>query len=245
MNKLLTLVTQGTRKIQENAVAAIGAIASAAESEFLPYLPLLANPFLTMMSQKEETYLVLRARATEAIGMVAVAVGKKPFEPYLKQFFEVVLQGLSLDFSELSESSFNFFSNLALTLEQDFTPFLSFIMPTILESATSSSGLIPKEDEEGGSGIFEGDDEDDDEEDDEEGGGSSSYSVHDSFLDEKTAATQAIGVLASCTKAAFLPYLEQSLHTLEDLAQYFHEEVRHATVISMSRKLLPVSFPVL
>ena len=46
------------------------------------------------------------------------------------------------------------------------------------------------------------------------------------ILDEKAAATLALGSYAEETLVAFAPYLERSLEVVLGLADYFHEEVR-------------------
>lgn len=60
-------------------------------------------------------------------------------------------------------------------------------------------------------------------------------SVRTSFLYEKSAACQAIGSFASHAKAAFIPYIDQSIAVLNPLLNYFHEDVRSAALVSIQR----------
>ncbi|WCJ19909.1 ARM repeat superfamily protein [Euphorbia peplus] len=57
-----------------------------------------------------------RARATELVRMVAMAVGRTRMEPILAPFMEAAISGFRLDFSELREYTHGFSSNVAETL---------------------------------------------------------------------------------------------------------------------------------
>ncbi len=60
-------------------------------------------------------------------------------------------------------------------------------------------------------------------------------SVRTSFLDEKSAACQAIGSFAVHTGAAFIPYVDKSIASLNPLLAYFHADVRCAAIVSLQR----------
>ena len=47
-------------------------------------------------------------------------------------------------------------------------------------------------------------------------------------LDEKAAAAQALGIYAAEAREAFAPHIEDALATLVAMANYFHDDVRHA-----------------
>jgi len=78
---------------------------------------------------------------------------------------------------------------------------ITLVFLTFLHLSTSSTDS-EEEDIPG----YESDSEEDEEDDDDK---PMNWSVHTSFLDEKAIACQAIGVIASNTKAAFFPYLEK------------------------------------
>lgn len=63
------------------------------------------------------------------------------------------------------------------------------------------------------------------------------FSVRTGVLDEKAAATQALGSFALHTKAAFMPYLEEALKVMQKHAGYFHEDVRIQAVIAFQHLL--------
>ena len=53
-------------------------------------------------------------------------------------------------------------------------------------------------------------------------------------LDEKAAATQALGIYAKHAGAGFAPYVEQTLATLLRMALYFHDDVREQAYEALS-----------
>ena len=46
------------------------------------------------MKQQSNELLTLRCRATECVGAVAIAIGKDKFQPFLKDFMQLAVQGL-------------------------------------------------------------------------------------------------------------------------------------------------------
>nr|GFC50302.1 ARM repeat superfamily protein [Tanacetum cinerariifolium] len=57
-------------------------------------------------------------------------------------------------------------------------------------------------------------------------------------LDEKAAATQALGLFALHTKSAYAPYLEESLRILVKHSTYFHEDVRLQAITGLKNILI-------
>lgn len=53
-------------------------------------------------------------------------------------------------------------------------------------------------------------------------------------LDEKAAATQALGIYAKATLANFAPYIEEVLKVLLRMAAYFHDDVREQAYEALS-----------
>jgi hypothetical protein len=111
-------------------------------------------------------------------------------------------------------------------------------MPFTLASCNLDDGQVLFDDNpttsssKGGFGALSSDDDSDDE--DRRHG--ASLSIRTGVLDEKSAATQALGLYAQHTGAAFLPYLEEALMLLKKLAGYFHEDVRLQAVQSLERE---------
>lgn len=77
-----------------------------------------------------EKIIVLRARATECIGLCALAVGE-PAKGIVNEAMSLALSGLELGFSELNEFTFGFFCNICELLGTDFASFLPVVMPHV------------------------------------------------------------------------------------------------------------------
>lgn len=101
----------------------------------------------------DKSQLILRARATECIGLAIHAVWKKHtylLIPHLFVFFlkkvgpsarqfvpeamNLALAGLNEEFAELKEFTYGFFSNIAEAVTTDFAPYL----PVVMEHVSSS-----------------------------------------------------------------------------------------------------------
>ena len=58
--------------------------------------------------------------------------------------------------------------------------------------------------------------------------------MHAGILDEKAAATQALGLYAKATLELFRPYVERTLATLQRMSGYFHDDVREQAYDSLA-----------
>lgn len=237
MGRLLTALQNSPRHLQETCMSAIGSVATAAEQAFVPYAERVLEMMKVFMVLTNDEDLCSRARATELVGIVAMAVGRIRMEPILPPFIEAAISGFSLDFSELREYTHGFFSNVAELMDDGFTQYLEHVVPLAFSSCNLEDGSAVDIDE-----------SDDDENTSGFGGVSSddeahaeprvrNISIRTGVLDEKAAATQAIGLFALHTKNSFAPYLEDSLKIMVKHAGYFHEDVRLQAVIALKHML--------
>ncbi|KAI3805139.1 hypothetical protein L1987_27228 [Smallanthus sonchifolius] len=239
MGKLFAALQTSKRMLQETCMSAIGSVASAAEQAFLPYaervLELMKN-FLVLTSDED---LRSRARATELVGIVAMIVGRARMEPILPPFIEAAISGYGLEYSELREYTHGFFSNVAEILEDGMVQYLPHVVPLAFASCNLDDG----------SAVDIDDSDDDNENVNGFGGVSSDDEAHDEprmrnisirtgVLDEKAAATQALGLFALHTKSAYAPYLEESLRILVKHSSYFHEDVRLQAITGLKNILI-------
>jgi len=144
-----------------------------------------------------------------------------------------------LDYSELREYTHGFFSNVAEILGDSFTQYLPHVVPLVFSSCNLDDGSavdIDDADDENGFGGVSSDDDDDVNDEPRV----RNISVRTGVLDEKAAATQAIGFFALHTKSAYAPYLEESLKILIRHSGYFHEDLRLQAVISLKHILTAV-----
>jgi hypothetical protein len=99
MTKLLQLLQSvESMNVQITVLGAISAVASAARKvpgSFVPYFPVILTVLQSALGASDDSFLRLRARATECAGDVAIAVGREVFEPY----FEVCAIVLYICFS--------------------------------------------------------------------------------------------------------------------------------------------------
>ncbi|KAH7569802.1 hypothetical protein JRO89_XS05G0002100 [Xanthoceras sorbifolium] len=232
MGKLLAALQNSPRKLQETCMSAIGSVAAAAEQAFIPYAERVLELLKNFMVLTNDEDLRSRARATELLGIVAMSVGRARMEPILPPFIEAAISGFALEFSELREYTLGFFSNVAEIMDDGFAQYLPHVVPLAFSSCNLDDGSavdIDESDDENlnGFGGVSSDDE-------------AHYeprvrniSIRTGVLDEKAAATQAIGLFAFHTKNSYAPYLEESLKILVRHSGYFHEDVRLQAVISL------------
>ncbi|XP_021731192.1 importin-4-like [Chenopodium quinoa] len=238
MGKLLAALQNNPRNLQETCMSAIGSVASAAEQAFLPYaervLELMKN-FLVLTNDED---LRSRARATELVGIVAMSVGRERMEPILPPYIEAAIAGFGLEYSELREYTHGFVSNVAEILDDGFVKYLPHVVPLAFSSCNLDDGSAIDIDESDGDENVNG-----------FGGVSSDDEVHDEprvrnisvrtgVLDEKAAATQALGLFALHTRSFYAPYLEETLKILVRHSGYFHEDVRLQAIIALKNILI-------
>ncbi|KAJ1686897.1 hypothetical protein LUZ63_018287 [Rhynchospora breviuscula] len=238
MARLITSLQTSPRNLQETCMSAIGSLASAAEGAFIPYAEKVLELMKGFMVLTNDPDLVARARATELVGIVAMAVGRTRMENIIPPFIEAALSGFTLDFSELREYTHGFFSNIAEILDAGFTQYLPHVVPLAFVSCNLDDGsavdIDDSDDDENGLGGVSSD------EDTEDRARVRNISVRTGVLDEKAAATQALGYFALHTKSAFAPYFEEALKILVRHSGYFHEDVRLQAVISLKHILTAI-----
>ncbi|KAL1539192.1 importin-4 [Salvia divinorum] len=233
MGKLLGALQNSPRNLQETCMSAIGSVASAAEQAFLPYAERVLELMKIFMVLTNDEDLRSRARATELAGIVAMSVGRARMEPILPPFIEAAISGFSLDFSELREYTHGFFSNVAELLEDAFSQYLPHVVPLAFSSCNLDDGSavdVEESDEDDNVNGFGGVSSDDEAHDEPR---VRNISVRTGVLDEKAAATQALGLFALHTKSSYSLYIEETLKILVRHSTYFHEDVRLQAITSL------------
>ncbi|EFJ36956.1 hypothetical protein SELMODRAFT_140759 [Selaginella moellendorffii] len=203
MERLVATLQCSRRDLQETCMSAICSTAAAAQSAFIPYAPgvlELMKSFLVLTADED---LPARARATELVGIIGTAVGRQYIEPVLPSFVEAAISGFSLDYTELREYSHGFFSSVAEILEGDLEQYLPRLVPLAYATCDLDDGTtvdFEVENEDGEFGDVSSDDGDDNNQN------LRNVSIRTGVLDEKAAATQALGAFALHSKGAFMPY---------------------------------------
>ncbi|CAK9160525.1 unnamed protein product [Ilex paraguariensis] len=233
MGKLLAALQSSPRNLQETCMSAIGSVASAAEQAFIPYAERVLELMKIFMVLTNDEDLRSRARATELVGIIAMSVGRTRMEPILPPFVEAAISGFALEFSELREYTHGFFSNVAEILEDGFSQYLPHVVPLAFSSCNLDDGSavdIDDSDEDGNVNGFGGVSSDDEAHDEPR---VRNISIRTGVLDEKAAATQALGLFALHTKSSYALYLEDSLKIFVRHSTYFHEDVRLQAIIGL------------
>ncbi|TYJ99765.1 importin-4 isoform X1 [Cucumis melo var. makuwa] len=205
MGKLLSALQTSPRNLQETCMSAIGSVAAAAEQAFLPYAERVLELMKIFMVLTKDEELCSRARATELVGIVAMSAGRTRMEQILPPFIEAAIAGFGLDFSELREYTHGFFSNVAEILDDGFVKYLAHVVPLAFSSCNLDDGSavdIDESDDENVNG-FGGVSSDDEAHDEPR---VRNISIRTGVLDEKAAATQALGLFALHTKSSYAPY---------------------------------------
>ncbi|KAJ0971623.1 hypothetical protein J5N97_019582 [Dioscorea zingiberensis] len=235
MGRLVASLQSSPRNLQETCMSAIGSIAVAAEQAFIPYAEKVLELMKSFMVLTNDEDLRSRARATELVGIIAMDVGRMRIEPILPPFIEAALSGFALEFTELREYTHGFFSNVAEILGDGFIKYLPHVVPLAFSSCNLDDGsAVDIDDSESIENGFGGVSSDDDTNDEPR---VRNISIRTGVLDEKAAATQAIGMFALHTKAAYAPFLEESIKILIRHSGYFHEDVRLQAIISLKHIL--------
>ena len=132
MTKLLKILEHAPLEEKEMAFTTISALAAAADHEFVRFAKPVISFCRHAMSSIDPKLILLRARATECLGIVAVSIGAKYMNPLVKPFLGLALDGLNLNQAhELSEYTVSLFSNFCTMLGPDFLPFCRVIVPIV------------------------------------------------------------------------------------------------------------------
>lgn len=218
-------------------MSAIGSVASAAEEAFVPYAERVLELMKNFMVLTNDEDLCSRARATELVGIVAMSAGRTRMESILPPFIEAAISGFSLEFSELREYTHGFFSNVAEILGDGFAQYLPHVVHLAFSSCNLDDGsAVDVDDSDGDENIhgFGGVSSDDEAHDEAR---VRNISIRTGVLDEKAAATQALGLFALHTKKFYAPYLEETLRIMVKHSAYFHEDVRLQAIIGLKHVL--------
>lgn len=237
MGRLLAALQNSPRNLQETCMSAIGSVAAASEQAFIPYAERVLELMKVFMVLTNDEDLCARARATELVGITAMSVGRLRMEPILPPFLEAAIAGFGLEFSELREYTHGFFSNVGEILDEGFAQYLPHVVPLVFASCNLDDGSavdIAESDADENNNGFGGVSSDDEAHDEPR---VRNISIRTGVLDEKAAATQAIGLFALHTKSSYAPYLEESLRILVRHSGYFHEDVRLQAVIALKHIL--------
>jgi hypothetical protein len=239
MSKMGELLQAPALELRELALSVIATAAGAAGEHFARFFEPTMMHVLTCMQLTADEELSLRARATECGGVLLAScpdMGKVMLKDDAHGYVRMAMQGLSLDSNELREYTYGAFANMALLLKEEVGALAGTLLPMLLTSIESEDGVAAEYDDED-DGAARGLGGDDSEGDDD----IRAITVRTAWLDEKAAAVFCLGNIAEAMGAGFLPHLELCWEAVDNVAQYFHEDVRQ-NVQACMQKLWMVSF---
>ncbi|KAL8159533.1 hypothetical protein V2J09_001070 [Rumex salicifolius] len=237
VSKLLVLLQNGKQMVQEGALTALASVADSSQEYFQKYYDAVM-PYLKtiLINATDKSNRMLRAKAMECISLVGMAVGKEKFRDDAKQVMEVLmsLQGSQMEADDpITSYMLQAWARLCKCLGQDFLPYMSVVMPPLLQSAqlkpdvtitsADSDNEIDDSDDESMETITLGD---------------KRIGIKTSVLEEKATACNMLCCYADELKEGFFPWIDQVAQILVPLLKfYFHEEVRRAAVSAMPELL--------
>eukprot|EP01080_Neovahlkampfia_damariscottae_P001706 gene1706-475_t len=228
MQTIMELLTKGSRRVQEIAISAISPVALAIGANFLPYCDTIFKLMTELMIQLSSDDIILRCKATECIGNIAVAIGKQNFAPLATGYMKIATEGLSIDSCELREYSYGFFQNIATCLEEDFAVFLPTIFNLMIHSTVCEDSVA--QDENKTTSFLNDEEEEDDEDEEEDYLNDLKLEVRTSVIDEKAAAISALGVICEVCKEKYLPYWKHTYESFIVNTSHYHEDIKRFAV---------------
>ncbi|XP_076938844.1 uncharacterized protein LOC143607196 isoform X1 [Bidens hawaiensis] len=236
VSKLLVLLQNGKQMVQEGALTALASVADSSQEYFQKYYDAVM-PYLTaiLVNANDKANRMLRAKAMECISLVGMAVGKEKFRNDAKQVMEVLmsLQGSQMATDDPTTSyMLQAWARLCKCLGQDFLPYMSVVMPPLLQSAQLKPDVVIT------SANSDNEIDSDDESMETITLGDKRIGIKTSVLEEKATACNMLCCYAEELKEGLYPWIDQVAPILVPLLKfYFHEEVRKAAVSAMPELL--------
>ncbi|PVU92036.1 hypothetical protein BB559_003865 [Furculomyces boomerangus] len=222
MQQLIAQLDNGSIIVKPMALAAIGSAAHAAGKEFSPYFKEVMARIGHAMSlaDSEESYS-LRGVATDTAGTLAEAMGKEEFRPYLEDTMRLAFQGMSMNASTLRDCGFCFFGVLSRVFGEEFSKYLSIIVPELLKTFAMDETSVTQE----ATDLLENKSMDEDEDNE--------FSVNTAISNEMEVAADCAGEIFANTRSGFLPYVTEVVTQIVRLLNNYSDTVRKSAVSSL------------
>ncbi|KAL8690553.1 MAG: hypothetical protein Q9218_004030 [Villophora microphyllina] len=233
LSHLMRLLRSPKRYVQEQALSTIATIADSAETAFGKYygtlMPLL---FDVLKEEQSKEYRLLRAKAMECATLIALAVGKERMGQDaidLVQLLGSIQENITDADDPQSSYLLHCWGRMCRVLGSDFIPYLSGVMPPLLELAGAKADIQLLDDEEQINDVQQ-----------QEGWElvplkGKVIGIKTSTLEDKHMAIELIVIYAQQLEAAFAPYVLEIMEkvSLPGLAFFFHDPVRIASAKSV------------
>ncbi|CAG9464330.1 unnamed protein product [Pedinophyceae sp. YPF-701] len=242
ISKLIELLQQsGQRLVQEGALTALASVADAAQAHFVKYydhvMPLLSNVLVSVANKEQR---MLRAKALECASLVGMAVGKEKFGRDANAIIDVMKRlqeggtnptgAADDDDDPIASYMQQAWTRICKCLGADFIPYMSWVMPPLIRSASITPDVqVLEDDEEAAEDV---------EDVDTIHVGDKRIVIHTATLEEKATACNMLYCYVDELGAGFAPWAEEVVQVMAPLCSfYFHDEVRKAAVMSVPELL--------
>ena len=235
----LELLSQGRSYVKESALTATASLAEACQEDFIPYWEKTAETIFAILNTNNKELKTARGNAIEAFSLLGEAVGREEFKKVANAVIEKMVQIQTNQVDKIDPQT-NFllasWHRIASTLQEDFTPYLDYIMPSIFKLVEdiiqAQKEMAENEDNEDESSIVSNVINQDKKSTDEQVK-SYFHSVNTSESDEVTTAVKMMRGFALELQAGYIKYLERTSEILAHLIENSqNEEVRVAVAES-------------
>ena len=239
LEKLHGLLGRNVRRVQEQAVTAVASVADVAEEDFAPF-------YDGFMPALKRCCAAPRARSTGCCAARRWSASRSSASRWARRFGGDAREVMELLIAtqtgtlEPDDPQVSFLlqacARVCKCLGPDFTPYLPFVIPPLLESAQIDPELhVTDADDDDGAG---------DEEGMESvtvairGQGHKRITIRTSALEEKATACSMLHSYAAELKAGFLPYVQDVARILVPLIKFHYmDDVRTASMMAMPELL--------
>lgn len=214
---------QGNVKRQKKAITFIAVIAGQVDDAFAPYyghlMPLLKQVIESTLHKTEERQLL--GKCFECISLLARAVGRNGFRADAEQIMQAMIQATKVpnlpNNDPVKEYMMAASERICATMKQDFLPFVSHILPGVLERFT----LAPRE--------FTGGDEVDDNDEVnltlmQENGQVKVMIMYSSEIQDLKAALECVHTFVEELAAAYAPFVGETAKALLPVFDFCMED---------------------
>lgn len=229
---LLSITNDFTLK--GSIVAAISSAAFSSGKSFLPFFqPTIAalEPFVGLsgnIPELTEPQTNLCGNTIDALGSIAVSVGKETFHPYAEPLIEAAYRCIQSENTKLKECGFIFVGTLARVYGKDFSVFVEKLAVEIFKCLDQ---------EEFGSLDEYLDEENDDIGMEADKDIMEQLNISSAIAIEKEYATDALADLLEASQENF-PELEKAIKVLSDQCEHFAEGIRKSSINALWRVYL-------
>lgn len=261
MLRMSRLFTHPDLKVKSAAIGATGAVAACAKEGFQPYFEQTIDSLSEYVQAKDGSEeLDLRSMTCDAMGNIALAVGGKAFQRYVRPLMQATDEALHLDHPKLKETSYLFWGMMSKVYGDEFKPFLEGVLKALFESLETEESelevdfgddaedLAGKEVTIGGKkikvaalsddDIIQADEIEDLDAEAAEAGSDDGWDDLDvitAVAQEKEIAVEVLGDILTHVTRDYLPYLEKTIETVVPLLEHSYEGVQKAAIGTLFR----------